>query len=489
MRSLVSGERLALGILIAGTVLTFFVRLFLTHSHLVIGDDTGTYLATWNFIRGEDFSGHGGERPPLVGFFMYPFIEVFGVFTGAKVSALLASVIGSFSFYLVARKITTPLPASIGAIFFIWLPIYVETLGWGFLSILVIATALLSIWAWIRYTDNPSLDRAFSASAITAVMAYLNQTAMPVLALIVGLSLLVLIFRNPTLHLKYLVPSGILLLVLSLGSLPYTMAHMSNLAVPTADGNPVNYYIQIKDPITSLIAVVGCIGFAIAGRKIGGVSGMVIGVGGAITSITQALTIPASLALITVLGRSILWLWMFAALVGVWGIAKIFRNISKGFTQGQFKAFVGFAVILGFVYLSSSWHLRFESVMPHYTTLDQDSVVALDWVRERTRTDEMVGAYPVTLGFYVQGVANRPSVTTAPDGGEKGKVSYEEAVRGWWAIHDRAVRCTLGFVEGCDKYLTDLGVRYLLTRAEPQRPLDPVFTSGDMMVYQLKEGG
>jgi len=489
MRSLVGGERLALGILIAGTVLTFVVRLFMTQSHIVIGDDTGTYLATWNFIRGEDFSGHGGERPPLVGFFMYPFIWAFGIFTGAKVSAVLASVIGSFSFFLVARKVANPIPASIGAVCFIWLPIYAETLGWGFLSILVIATALLSIWAWIRYTENPSLDRAFSASAITAVMAYLNQTAIPVLALVVGVSLLVLLLKSPTLHIKYLLPSGLLLLILSLGSIPYTMAHMSNLAVPSAGGEAVNYSLELKDPITSMIALIGAVLFGIAGRKIGGVPGMMIGIGGVLTSITQAVTVPSSLSLITVLGRTILWFWMFSALVGVWGVPVMFRNISKRFTQGQFKAFAGVAVIFAFIYLSSSWYLRFESVMPHYTTLDHDSVIALDWVKERTRTDEMVGAYPVTLGFYVQGVANRQDVSTSPDGGEKGKVSYEDAVRGWWAIHDRAVRCTLGFVEGCEKYLPDLGVRYLLTRAEPERPLDPVFISGDMVVYELKEGG
>ena len=320
-----------------------------------------------------------------------------------------------------------------------------------------------------------------------AVMCYLNQTAIPVLALVVGASLLTLVIKDPRTHVKYLLPAGALLVLLSLGSIPYTMAHMSNLAVPTADGDAVDYYIQIKDPVTSLIAVVGCIVFAIAGRKIGGVPGMVIGVGGALTSITQAITVPGSLSLITVLGRSILWFWMFAALVAVWGVPKMFRNISRKLSREQYQAFPGVAVIFAFIYLSSSWYLRFESVMPHYTTLDEHSVAALAWVKERTDPDEKVGAYPVTLGFYVQGVANRQDVTTAPDGGNKGEVSYEEAVRGWWARDDKAVRCTLGFIKECDSYLSDLGVRYLLTKAKPDRPLDPVFTSGDMMVYRVSE--
>ena len=487
MRGFIGGERLALGILFAGTILTFTVRIFMTHSDLVIGDDTGTYLATLNFIKGTDFSGHGGERPPLVGFFMWPFVGLFGTFAGAKIAAVFASVLGSLSFYLLARKIASPLAASVGAICFIWLPIYAETLGWGFLSILVIATALLTLWGWVRYSEDPSLDRALSASALMAVMCYLNQTPIPLLALVVGAALLALVIKDPKTHVKYLLPAGALLVLLSLGSIPYTMAHMSNLAVPTANGDPVNYYIQIKDPVTSLIAVVGCIGFAMAGRKIGGVPGMVIGVGGALTSITQAITVPGSLSLITVLGRSILWFWMFAALVGVWGIPKMFRNISKRFTQGQFKAFAGVAVIFAFIYLSSSWYLRFESVMPHYTTLDEHSVAALDWVKERTDPDEKVGAYPVTLGFYVQGLANRPSVTTVPDGGNSGEVSYKEAVRGWWAMDDKAVRCTLGFIKVCDSYLSDLGVKYLLTKEQPDRPLDPVFQSGDMMVYRVSE--
>jgi len=486
MWGIASGERLALWIILGGTLLTFLVRFFMTGSHIVIGDDTGTYLATLNFIRGEDLSGHGGERPPLVGYFLWPFVVMFGTLAGAKTAALVASVVGSFAFYLVAKKVTSPVTAAIGGLCFIWLPIYAETLGWGFLSILVIALALLSLWGWIRYAEEPSLDRALSAAAITAVMAYLNQTAVPVIGLVVGIALLTLVIPKPLQHLKFLIPAGVLLVFLTLGSIPYAMAHISNLSVPTSDGTPVDLSIELKDPITSMIAMVGILIFYLAGRKIGGIPGTLIMVGGIITSITQALTIPGSLAFITVLGRSILWLWMFAALVGIWGIPVLFRKYFGKLSGGQYRSFAALGIAFAFIYLSSGWFLRFESVMPHYTTLDNDSVVALEWVREQTSPDEKVGAYPLTLGFYVNGLANRATVTTSPDDGESDGMAYGEAVRGWWRVDDRAVRCTLGYMTECDVYLPELGVKYLLTRDDPQTPLSPVFSSGEMMVYRLE---
>lgn len=475
-------QRIALAVLAGGTVLTLLVRLLTTAPYLVIGDDTGSYLATLNSIQGNDLSGHGDLRPPLIGYYLWPLVSLFGQLTGAKVAALIASVVGAGSFYLVARKLTAPLWAALGGIAFIWLPIYAETLGWGFLSLLAIALTLLTMWSWIRYSEKPGLDRALGAAGITVVMAFLNQTAVPVVALVVGLSLLYLVIRDPGTHLKYLLPAGSLVVVLGLGSIPYSLAHFTNETVWATHGEAANFSIKVKDGVTLTVAVIGVIIFSLMGRKIGGMAGSFILIGGIATSITQCLTVPSSLGLITVLGRSILWLWMFLALMGIWGIPRLFTRVTAGLTRVQLRGFATATVGLSLVFLSMSWALRLESVMPFYTTLTPDSLTALEWIQNNTGPEEKIGVYPLTLAFYANGIANRPTITTAPVDGGTGEMAYEEAIRGWWARDDQAVRCSLGYLDNCDTYLSDLGARYLLTRAEADLPV--VYQSGNVKIYR-----
>ena len=483
MRFGTGSQGIALTILCLGTVLTFLVRLIWTGPYLILGDDTGSYLSSLNFIQGTDLTGHGGIRPPLVGYFLYPFVEILGVFPGAKVAALVASVIGAGAFFLVAKRLTQPLWAAIGSVAFIWLPIYAETLGWGFLSILVIALALISMWAWLRYADSPGLDRALTAGAIMAVMAYLNQTAVPVVAVVFGVFLLYLVIRDPGTHLKYLLPAGSLVLVLGLGSIPYSLAHFTNETVLATHGEFAHFSIKIKDPITAGIAIIGSALFIYTGRKIGGAAGAFIMIGGVITSVTQSITVPSSLGLITVLGRTILWTWMFVFLALVWATPRVLNNLFERLSTSQRQVFAGSAATLVLLFLSVSWTLRLESVMPFYTTLTPDSVTALEWIHNNTGPEEKIGVYPLTLAFYTNGIANRPTITTAPVDGGTGEMAYEEAIRGWWARDDQAVRCSLGYLDNCATYLPDLGARYLLTRAEADLPL--AYQVGQMKIYDL----
>lgn len=473
-----SSSRLALYILGIGIILTFLFRLILTSQYLLIGDDAGNYLSTLNYLQGNDLSGNGHFRPPLVGYFIWPFTALFGAVSGVKIAALVSSVIGAGAFYLVSKRLVDPVLAAFSSIGFIWLPIYAETLAWGFLTILVISTALLTLWSWLRYTENPGLDRALAAAGITSIMAYLNQTAVPVTAVIFGLMLTAVFLSDVRQHSRLLIPAGLLILVLTVSSIPFSQAHLVNM-----QDDPVGMAIRLKDPVTSIVAIIGVVTFAYAGRKIGSWPGMFIAIGGIVTSISQAVTVPSSLELITVFGRTILWFWAFAALLAVWGIPRAIGKLVSGISPAQKKFITGFAAVAGGLFLVMSWTLRFESVMPYYTTLGPDTLTALEWVSENTRDTEPVAVYPLPLAFHVNGIANRKVITTAPDGGNTSEVSYEDAVRGELARDDRAVRCSLGFITPCDLYASHLGARYLLTKEVVELPV--AYSSGETKVYRL----
>ena len=57
MRFDTGSERIALGIILVGTLLTFIARVLTTGEYLLIGDDTGSYLTTLNFVQGTDLTG------------------------------------------------------------------------------------------------------------------------------------------------------------------------------------------------------------------------------------------------------------------------------------------------------------------------------------------------------------------------------------------------------------------------------------------------
>lgn len=490
MRFDTGSERIALGIILVGTLLTFIARVITTGEYLVIGDDTGSYLTTLNFVQGTDLTGEGGLRPPLVGFYMMIFVEIFGLFPGAKIAALIASVSGAGAFYLVAKRMVPPGWAALGGIFFIWLPIYAETIAWGFLSVLVLTMVLLAAWSWLRYCEKPSLDRSLSAGAITAVLAYLNQTATPIIALIFGLFFLYLLIKEFKTHAKFLIPAGFLSVALAVSAIPYSLAYLTYESSPTVDGDPARFILQVKDGFTLTVGIVGALIFLYSGRKIGGAPGAFVMIAGTVTSITQCLTVPASLGMITILGRTILWLWMSVALLGLWFIykswGKFYYNASRGPDRfpGQAKVIMSTLAVCLFVFISYSWMMRFDSVMPYYTTLNDESLTALRWLKANTHPNEPVGVYPLPLAFHANGLANRKTITTAPEDGETKELSYKEAVRGHVAVHDEAVRCALGYVDPCTQDIKDLGVRYLITSEETDHLL--AFQSGKFRVYDLE---
>ncbi len=87
------------------------LRLSLVNTHNAFGTDMGSYLQTVQWVMGNpnmDANLTAFGRPPLIGVFLYPFTQVFGMLEGVKVFAVLMSPLPAIGAYILARQFVRP---------------------------------------------------------------------------------------------------------------------------------------------------------------------------------------------------------------------------------------------------------------------------------------------------------------------------------------------------------------------------------------------
>lgn len=476
------------GFLILGMLGIAWIRWELTAPNLWIGDDTGTYLTTMHFALGTDFTGVGGDRPPLIGFLMVPFVYGFGLTTGVKLLAVIASVIGALPFFLVARRVISPDISAVGALIFISLSVYADTLAFGFLTLLVLALVLLGSWAFLRFSDKPSFDRAVTASAIIALIPNLNQTAIiPYLGLL-GLFTLFLGTKNIRKYWSGLLVLGVTAVLLSLGSLPYSQK--------TADVFLKDSAVEVifRDPVSLVMAVLAIPLFVWTGKRIGGTTGAFIACGGASAMFLQALVAPSSMGLSTVFGRSINWLWMWGLMSVLWWVSLV--PLSSWVGKHKEYAHCGIAVLV-LVFLTVNWVWRFDASMEQYSTLTPQQVEAIEWLEANTGVDEIVAVHPYWHGYKVGGLANRRVISTVPVSDSTApncvgnfistcslspdaEPDWQSMFTGYYREQDTAVRCLLSGGTNCNS-----GAKYLFTDSEVRGEALIKVYDGKVSVYEV----
>lgn len=432
----------------AALALSVAARLVLAAGYPALGDDTGTYLASMHFATGTDQSGSAFLRPPLVGYYLVPFTHLFGDLPGAKLAAIVASLLPAVPFYLLVRRILRPAPSAALSLLLVWAPPYADMLAWGFLTFLAIAAGLLSFHFMLKAEEAP--ERATThwalAAATGAIVFYTNQTAVPVYLLIAGVYAL-LSLRSPR-TVGPILTGAALGLVLSLSAVPYYIHHVSTGAATMGA-------IVVKDPLALATSLLWAGGLAAAGFRLGGPVGRLI-VAMATAALLQAFTSPDSLGLMTVLGRSARWAYVPVILVLAWGCRGI---LARWLTTARLQA-AGLAALV--LFAGTGWAVDFSRAAAFYITLTPDALAAVRWVEGQTGPGSVVAAHPSGLAWYVEGLANRPAVQTFP-------VWADRAIRGSILAEDRAVRCLLGYttlpwVQDCDPAAEArrLGIDYLL---------------------------
>ena len=162
---------------------------------LGLGIDAGNYLATMRQISGLDVSGEGLLRPPLIGYFLWPLVQIFGPLAALKIGALIVSLLHAGIFFALASRHVSRGVALAATLAFAFTLATVEALAWGYLTLLAVATyglAFLSLRealaggekryfiglglaAWLLVFSNQIGVTIFAVSAVGAGVAIISS--------------------------------------------------------------------------------------------------------------------------------------------------------------------------------------------------------------------------------------------------------------------------------------------------------------------------
>ena len=243
--------------------------------------------------------------------------------------------------------------------------------------------------------------------------------------------------------------------------------------------------------------------FIWAGRKVGGVNGGFIACAGIVALTLQALTVPTSMGLMTVLGRNVSWMWTWMLVVGLCGAAGLARKqwLASNPATAPVVGCLAAGVILA---LGISWATQFRVQEPSY--LNADYLHALEWLDEHTEEHEVIATHPFTISFAVNGLINRPTIATTPS--NEGAVS-QPCWNGWIAScsfskeepdwgkalthyqrdEDEAIRCAIGLkhrIQDCARDIGDYGAKYILTPTYwPAQAQAVVLRTPTLYIYEI----
>lgn len=431
-------------LLITMIVITVAIRLYLVNPFIVVGNDVGNYLTTMRMVTQDSNVHEWFTRPPLVGYYLLPFTYGLGDILGAKLAGVIASVLPAIPFYFLARRFISDWWSAFASLAFIWLPIYADTLSWGFLSLLVMASLLTVLYFWTKLADADqdifkdeggdkhskliAISSKRTASALllgisTGMCAYLNQTMLPPLITFSIIAGLYLAFKNWGLC-KYVLLAGFTAVMIALPSLPYFYAH-------GASGMGSIQLRGFEDIIRGILITALAILFA---RAVGNKGAVVVALF-AIISGTYSIAISAdSLTTLTVTSRTLLWTYIPLLLMCIYFVHLAIKRykVPDDLVTGFGALFI--------IMMAVSWSTTSYEQNVHNTVITKDSLEALEYVAKNTEEDDIVFVHPYELSYFVGGLANRKYLTTYPRCLTESCEINSDSLS---ALQDSAVRCTV----------------------------------------------
>ncbi len=218
MRSL-SPRAALLGLAALGLIIK--LTLALTHDGY-LGVDGGAYLLSYNSVLGQEPTGTDFARPPLApGWLLVPFVSSLGTDIGLKVFHVLASLTFIYPFWLLARRYLTPWQ-SVAATYFIMTDLMLtEMFVVGPLPMIGFSFLLLAMWAISHLAQRQSKLHAGVLVCSVPLIAYTNQTAMGIAAIMLPIFTLSQIWLNGKDSIVRLFIPTALAIALTLTALPW----------------------------------------------------------------------------------------------------------------------------------------------------------------------------------------------------------------------------------------------------------------------------
>ena len=142
---------------------------------LGLGIDAGNYLATMRQISGENVSGEGLLRPPIIGYFLWPLVQIFGPLAALKIGAVIVSVLHAGIFFALASRHVSRGVALTATLAFVFTFSTLGALSWGYFTLLAVAAYGLA-FICLREALAGGEKRYFIGLALAAwLLVFSNQ--------------------------------------------------------------------------------------------------------------------------------------------------------------------------------------------------------------------------------------------------------------------------------------------------------------------------
>lgn len=210
-------------------LVAFVGNLRVATRHSLVTADGANYLYTMQQVFGLDFAGVGVLRPPLIAVPLKLASLVVGPLRGITAVGLMISVGVGVPFYLVARRVSSPLMASLSAGLFVLTPEYSSMLGWGYITMFGIFFSLFAFHFLLQAIDDPCWRNIFLSGLMASMIAGFHQVSIILFLLVMAAFSLLLLFadhKNLRRVFLPLVSSGLLAAILAI---PYVPSYLDQM--------------------------------------------------------------------------------------------------------------------------------------------------------------------------------------------------------------------------------------------------------------------
>ena len=398
----------------------------------VLGADNGNYLVTMRKVFGDNATGLGLLRPPLIAFPLKIATSVFPVVTATKVLAVLAWLAVGFPMYRLTRTLLREVPlagplAVVGGVGYMLSSGFASMLVWGWLTFLGIALIPVIAILLLKSSDGGSWKLAVLLGAVLAILAGAHQVgAIVVAAWLLSYALALLVWRQWK-PLTLLLKSGIFAAVFSLWLLPIY------LSMPTGTAERFTSYrleewgaawtrisFFYRDPDVTFwlallsIAVVGVGLLAIDKRRPAArlqalTMGSMLGVWLLLSATTNPLATRT-------LYYAYLPMWAMAAFTLAVVIRRVIAAVGPQRTLVT-GAVLGSLATSVLVLLSNDFRDRLTVAIDFYQMIEDRHVEAAEYISDTTPEDARFVAYPFAFGWWIEGAAGRDAFEIGRFGG------------------------------------------------------------------------
>lgn len=401
--------------LVVSLAVVFLVRCWIAATHIDMGGDIATYLATTNAFFGQDPTGFGLDRPPLIALPLKVFTLVFGDLNGVKLLGVLLSVAIGVPFYLLAKRVSHPWVAAAMTIVFVLTPAYSDMLTWGYITMFGMMFGLLCLHFLLLLLHSPSRTNVLLTGLFASFIVGFHQLSLaffvPLFFLLVG-ALFTFDRQRLAQNLRPVAIAGAIALLLSIPYVPLylRMLRMEASAGPEASVSLTPLFVPWILSIALSLPLV-FIALRWTWQRDRGIA------------IMAAVLLLYSLALILLVlpppfvelnRRAHLFMypaiWLLAGVVlsRLWSwrtmhISTTLRWLPKAGAIATTIALLCSTTVLSFVTL--------HRALEFYDYLDNTRWDAVRWITNDTPRNASIAAYPEALGWWIEAEARRNTAT------------------------------------------------------------------------------